>query len=201
MAACSHRIVIGQDADRLWQVIRRFDRYEWAGDVRDVRIENGVQPDGVGAVRSFAIGDTRVRERLLAHCDADRSYTYAYCGHTPFENYRTTLRVMPVSPCLPIAIVEYSARFDCPDGDERRWAAMLKASFARSLDALQASLGENALTDNLAQFTEMWKRRVADDSRYWQPRTTAAAAPATATSAPRDDLDRLWRTIENAARG
>jgi hypothetical protein len=198
MAVCSHSIVIGQDADRVWQAIRRFDQYEWAGDVHDVRIENDVQPDNVGALRSFAIGDTRVRERLLAHSDADRSYTYTYCGHPPIENYRATLRVMPGPPCVPITIVEYSARFDCPDGDERRWTAMLKASFARSLDALRASLTDNVSTDNS---TQIWERRVAEDSQYWRPRTAASAAPTTAPSAPDDDLDKLWRTIQNAARG
>jgi Polyketide cyclase / dehydrase and lipid transport len=202
-AACSQSIVIGRDADRVWQAIRRFDAYEWAGDVRDVRIENDVPADRVGALRSFAIGDARVRERLLAHSDADRSYTYTCCGHMPIDNYRATLRVMPGPPCVPIAIVEYSARFDCPDGDERRWRAMLQASFARSLDALRASLAANVSMDNPAQpdLKEMWKRRVAEDSRYWQPRTSAATAPATADPVPSDDLNWLWKTIENAARG
>jgi hypothetical protein len=204
MAVCSHRTVIGQDADRVWEAIRRFDQYEWAGDVRDVRIENGVSADSVSAIRSFDIGDTRVRELLLAHSDADRSYTYTYCGSTPIDNFRATLRVIPGPPLVPIATVEYSASFDCPVGDERRWTAMLEASFAKSLDALRAHLVENVSRDTLAQpdLTEMWKRRVAEDSRYWQPRGSgASAAPPAIPSAPKHDFDTLWKTIQNTARG
>lgn len=204
MAICFHRIVIGEDADRVWQAIRRFDQYEWAGDVHDVRIENDVPAHAVGAVRSFAIGDTRVRERLLAHSDPNRSYTYTYGGPTPIDNFRATLRVIPGPPCVPMSTVEYSARFDCPGRDERCWTAMLEASFAKSLNALRARLAENVVTDTVAQpdFTQMWKWRVAEDSRYWQPRgASASEAPATAPSAPTHDADTLWKTIQNAARG
>src|SRR5271166_5160817 len=101
MAAFSQMTVVSQHADKVWKAIRRFDQCEWAGPMRDVRIENATPPDAAGAIRSFTVGDMLLRERLLDHSDADRSYTYTWCERLPMENFRATLRVAPVLPTVP----------------------------------------------------------------------------------------------------
>jgi hypothetical protein len=44
-----YRTLIEHGADRVWGAIRCFDRYGWAGDVRDVQMENGEHGNSIGA--------------------------------------------------------------------------------------------------------------------------------------------------------
>ena len=72
--------VIDQPADRVWSVIRDFNSYPvWVEGINESHIEEGKAGDAVGAIRNFSAGDTRIRQRLLAHSDLDRSYTFESC--------------------------------------------------------------------------------------------------------------------------
>ena len=71
------------------------------------------------AVRSITLGDgTVIREKLLAHSDETRSYTYDF-QKTPFDvdNYNATIRVTPVTDGGK-AFVEWWTTFDC-DRDQQ----------------------------------------------------------------------------------
>jgi ribosome-associated toxin RatA of RatAB toxin-antitoxin module len=73
--------VIDQPADRVWSVIRDFNSYPvWVEGINESHIEDNKAGDAVGAIRNFSSGDTRIRQRLLAHSDLDRSYTFESCG-------------------------------------------------------------------------------------------------------------------------
>jgi hypothetical protein len=141
MISVDYRTLIEHGADRVWRAIRCFDRYEWAGDVRDVQIENGEHGNSIGAVRCFAIGDARFRHQLLAHSDDDRCYTYSSCAPPPIAQFRATLHVFPAR-IAHVALgnrswVEWRAFFNCGEADRPRWAALLSHSFARSLESLR----------------------------------------------------------------
>lgn len=109
--------VIEHTAGEVWNLIRDFGRYDWAPDVRDASMEDGKAGDAVGGVRSFVYGDERMRQRLLAHSDIDRAYSFELCDPSPMRSYRSTLRVTPVVDG-DRAFVEWWATFDCADNDE-----------------------------------------------------------------------------------
>ncbi len=116
--------VIDLPAQRVWAAVRDFNALPtWAGHmVARSEIEEGKASDQVGCVRSFHTHDgAHIRERLLAHSDRDRSYTYNF-EKTPFDvqNYEATLRVTPVTDG-DRSFVEWWTTFDCAPGDIPSW--------------------------------------------------------------------------------
>ena len=97
MALSYASTVIDAPADAVWAKIRDFNGMpDWYPEViATSEIEDGKAGDQVGAIRSFTLGDgTHLREKLLAHSDEKRSYTYDF-QKTPFDvdNYNATIRV------------------------------------------------------------------------------------------------------------
>jgi len=119
MATAHFSMVLDHSAAAVWAVIRPFGHYAWAGVETEVQVEDGKAGDQVGAVRRFAIGGRITRQKLLAHSDLERSYSYAFEGPCPFpvEDYQATIRVLPIT-ADGRSLVEWSASFDC-DLDER----------------------------------------------------------------------------------
>ncbi|MFZ2069215.1 MAG: SRPBCC family protein [Xanthobacteraceae bacterium] len=139
MAKSYYSIVLDHPADDVWSVIRPFDHYAWAGVESETIIEDGKTGDQVGAVRRVAAGGNVLRQLLLAHSDTDRSYTYEFCGASPFpvQDYRATLRVSPVVADNR-AFVEWWATFDCAAEERDRWVAYFEQQgFAKWLGALR----------------------------------------------------------------
>ena len=64
---------------------------------------------------------THLREKLLAHSDEKRSYTYDF-QKTPFDvdNYNATIRVTPVTDGDK-AFVEWWTTFDCDRDQQEHW--------------------------------------------------------------------------------
>src|SRR3954447_15152980 len=120
--------IIQHPADRVWSAIRDFGNYQWAGVVAATIIEDGKSGDAVGCVRRFATGDRVMRQRLLAHSDHERCYTYTLCDPSPLplRDYVATLRVIPVTDG-DLALVQWSAIFDCDE--EAKWHAHFMGSF------------------------------------------------------------------------
>lgn len=76
MARSYASTVIDAPADEVWERVRDFNGLaDWHGGlVATSEIEEGKSGDQVGGVRSFTLTDgTHLRERLLAHSDAERS--------------------------------------------------------------------------------------------------------------------------------
>jgi Polyketide cyclase / dehydrase and lipid transport len=91
--------VFGQSADEIWRVIRDFNSYPvWVDGAGESHIENGRSGDAVGAVRNVLYDGKRLRQRLVALSDADRTQTYEFCDETsiPVRNYRASLRIIPI---------------------------------------------------------------------------------------------------------
>jgi ribosome-associated toxin RatA of RatAB toxin-antitoxin module len=77
MTKICYSTVLEQTADQVWAVIRDFNSYPvWVDSVTESHIEDGKSGDVVGAIRNFIESGSRIRQRLLAHPDLDRFYTY-----------------------------------------------------------------------------------------------------------------------------
>jgi hypothetical protein len=142
MARSYYSIVLDHTADEVWAVIRRFDHYAWAGVESRTVIEEGKAGDQVGAIRRVDLGDRVIRQRLLAHSDLDRSYTYALCDPPPYpvRDYTATIRIVPVVASGQ-AFVEWWASFDCAAEGLERWTRHFRdEGFARWLAALSRFL-------------------------------------------------------------
>lgn len=139
MAKSYYSIVLDHTADEVWAVVRPFDHYAWAGVESRTVIEEGKAGDQVGAIRRVDLGDSVIRQILLAHSDLDRSYTYALCDPPPFpvRDYTATIRIVPVVESGQ-AFVEWWASFDCAADERERWTRHFRdEGFARWLAALR----------------------------------------------------------------
>jgi Polyketide cyclase / dehydrase and lipid transport len=139
MAKSYTSIVLDHSAEEVWAVIRPFDHYAWAGVLGETVIEDCKAGDQVAAVRRVTMGEKVLRQKLLAHSDMERSYSYAFCDAAPFpvNNYLATIRVTPVTETGQ-AFVEWWATFDCAADEVERWTSFFqKDGFAVWLGALR----------------------------------------------------------------
>jgi hypothetical protein len=139
MTRAFYSIVLDHAADDVWAVIRPFDHYAWAGVESETVIEDGKAGDQVGAVRRVRVGDTVLRQILLAHSDRERAYSYAFASPPPFpvRNYWATIRILPVASDSR-SFVEWTAHFDCALDERERWVEHFEQrGFAVWLAALQ----------------------------------------------------------------
>ena len=139
MAKAYYSTVFERPAPEIWNIIRDFNNYAvWVNGDGESEIEDGKSGDSVGAVRSVLYQGARIRQRLLAQSDVERSQTYEFCGAPalPVSDYRATLRVTPVVDG-DRAFVEWWATFDC-DADRRdELAGRLSGSFEKWLESLR----------------------------------------------------------------
>jgi Polyketide cyclase / dehydrase and lipid transport len=139
MARSYYSVVLNHSAQQVWEVIRLFDHYAWAGVESETVIEEGRRGDQVSAIRRVTVGDRIIRQKLLAHSDLERSYTYALCDPppVPVRNYIATIRVAPVLED-DRAFIEWWAIFDCAAEDYDRWTRhFTHEGFAKWLAALR----------------------------------------------------------------
>lgn len=146
----SHRatysVVLDLPVDQVWQTVRDFDSYPlWVDGVTESHIEDGLSGTAVGAVRDFAMGGGRTRQRLLAHSDAERYFTYESCTPLVIEEgtlhrYEGTLRLRRIADGER-TFAEWSAEYDCPPADVEYWADWWSRSLPEWLDSLRRHFG------------------------------------------------------------
>jgi hypothetical protein len=137
--------VIDAPADRVWATIRDFNSLPtWHEGLADSEIEGGKSGDQVGAIRSMHLKDgAHIRETLLSHSDAERSYSYDF-QTTPFDvkNYHATIRVTPVTDGNK-SFVEWWTTFDCPVERIEEWKnTFANAVFQGGFDSLKKHLAK-----------------------------------------------------------
>ena len=145
MTVSYYSTIIQHDADKVWDTLRDFNGLAtWFGSaVSESHIEDGLTGATVGAVRSFQIGDSRIREQLLALSDLDRSYSYGFCDPAPFDvtGYVSTLKVTRVSSTGQ-SLVEWWTEFDCAQEEREHWETFFASQvFAPALEGLRDHLG------------------------------------------------------------
>lgn len=141
MTRVYYSTVFEQTADQVWHAIRDFNSYpEWVASVSESHIEDGKSGDAVGAIRNFVEYGARIRQRLLAHSDLDRSYTYESCGPLgTIRYYRGTARVIPIVDGNR-AFVEWSVNVECPDEERNNCVALLEKVMPQWMNSLRMAL-------------------------------------------------------------
>lgn len=142
MARAYYSTVFEHPADAIWKIIRDFNNYPvWVGGAGESRIEAGKSGDTVGAVRNVLYHGRRIRQRLVAQSDVERSQTYEFCDAPtlPMIAFRGTLRVTPVVDGNR-AFVEWWADFDCDPVSRDELVATLQGWFGKWLESLRQSM-------------------------------------------------------------
>jgi hypothetical protein len=149
-------VVLDCPPEEVWEVVRDFNSYPtWVNGVSESHIEDGPPGTAVGAVRNFANAGRLTRQRLIAHSDRKRFFTYAGCsplmskdGETirTIGNYEGTLQLRTISEGPGAApgegqrcFVAWSSQYECSEADAPYWADW----WASSLPAWLTSLREH----------------------------------------------------------
>lgn len=144
-----YSVIVDRPAADVWDLVRDFNSYPiWVDGVEESHIEDDLPGTAVGAVRDFAMAGARTRQRLVAHSDAERFFTYASCAPVEIEDsgtvrrmsrYQGTLRLRPVldgERCL----AEWSSEYECSHPDAEYWAQWWAAMLPTWLSSLQDHL-------------------------------------------------------------
>jgi uncharacterized protein YndB with AHSA1/START domain len=141
MARAYASIILKAPVETVWSLVRNFNGLpSWAPAVARSKIENGLDADVVGCVRSFHLHDGgHIRERLLALDDANYTFTYNFQKPAfPVKNYVATLRLYPVT-ATDETFAEWTAIFDEAPGDEGKYERIVsKEVFSANFKNLSA---------------------------------------------------------------
>jgi hypothetical protein len=145
-------VMEGWSAAHVWAVVRDFNSYPiWVNGVDESHIEGDLPGTAVGVVRNFRIGDSHTRQRLLAHSDVDRFFTYESCepfkleehGHDrSLVHYQGTLRISPITDGNR-SFVEWSAEYECSAEDATYWNTWWTKTPPEWLESLRAHLARS----------------------------------------------------------
>jgi hypothetical protein len=90
-------------------------------------------------VRAFTYYGAPARQRLTAHSDADRTYSWESCGpYETIDHYELALKVEPVGD--QACKVTWSARYEAPEVEAPKWNAFFAEEFRKSLTKLRNQL-------------------------------------------------------------
>ena len=107
-------MIIEAPIAQVWAAVRAFDGVAaWNPGVERAVLENGAAT-ATGTVRSLETGDGAVfRETLLAHSDAEHSYTYDILeAPLPVRKYVSTHRFVEITHSRQTLGI-WESRFDC----------------------------------------------------------------------------------------
>jgi hypothetical protein len=143
MTKAYYSTVFDEPAAAIWEIVRDFNNYTvWVGGAGESQIEDGKSGDSVGAVRNVLYQERRIRQRLLALSDVERSQTYEFCGppSLPVTGFQATIRLTPIIDG-DRTFVEWWATFDCEPTRSAELSQTLRGWFSKWLESLRASLG------------------------------------------------------------
>ena len=128
----SFSTVLEKPIGRVWDTVRDFNSYPvWVDGVTHSHIEGDLPGTTIGAVRDFVIGGSHIRQRLVAHSDVDRAFTFESCDSMELDDEagRTrTLHAYEGSLALRTVddgdrcFAEWSTAYECPEEDEAFWS-------------------------------------------------------------------------------
>jgi uncharacterized protein YndB with AHSA1/START domain len=123
MARAYASTILKAPVETVWSLVRDFNALpKWAPGIVKSKIEDKLDADVVGCVRSFHTKEgTHIRERLLTLDDANYTFTYNFEKPAfPVKNYIATLRLYPVTH-TDQTFAEWEATFDEAPGDEGKY--------------------------------------------------------------------------------
>jgi hypothetical protein len=148
MARSYYSTIFEQPAEEVWNIIRDFNNYSvWVDGAGESQIEAGKSGDSVSAIRNVLYNGKRIRQRLLALSDLERSQTYEFAGETPMpaRRYQATLRITPVIDGNR-AFVEWWATFDCDAERRDELIAFFRGGFAEWLGSLRRYVSHRSMS-------------------------------------------------------
>lgn len=142
MARAFASTIIDAPVENVWAVARDFNGMpNWNPGIATSEIEDGLDADVVGCVRSFSLADgTAVRERLLSLDDSRYSFTYNFeTPAFPVENYLAGMELIPETK-TDRTFVQWWANFDERPQDKGKFVDIVSNQvFAAGLKALAAA--------------------------------------------------------------
>ncbi len=170
MARAYASIIMKAPVETVWSMVRDFNGLPgWAPAVAKSKIEDGLDADVVGCVRSFHLHDGgHVRERLLALDDANCCFTYNFEKPAfPVKNYLATLRLYPVTQTNQ-TFAEWTATFDEAPGEEGKYQRIVSkdvfasnfASLAKIIATKKPESPKDSLRWRGGQPSKVWTSRV-----------------------------------------
>jgi mxaD protein len=96
MTGARAEVTIDKPADEVWALISDFGNLSWIPNAKSLQLD--------GDIRTFQLGDSIVKHRLLLHDDAARSYTYALASDVAADSgevvraTEATISVVPDGP-------------------------------------------------------------------------------------------------------
>ena len=156
----------------VWNLVRDFNGLpSWAPNIARSTIEDGLDANVVGCVRSFHTHDGgHIRERLLALDDANYMFTYNFEKPAfPVKNYIATLRLYPVTHTGE-TFAEWTATFDELPGDEGKYEKIVSRDvFAANWKSLAAIINTKK---SLSVDAPRWK--AGSPNKVWTSRVIKA---------------------------
>ena len=186
MARAYASIILKAPVETVWSLVRDFNGLpKWAPNIAKSGIENGLESDVVGCVRSFHTKDgTHIRERLLTLDDANYTFTYNFEKPAfPVKNYIATLRLYPVTQ-TDQTFAEWEATFDEAPGDEGKYERIVSREV----------FGANWA--NLAKIIAAKKPKKPDGSVRWKGFAPNKVWTSRVIRAP---IDKAWGMMRDFA--
>jgi Polyketide cyclase / dehydrase and lipid transport len=131
--------VIPHSADKVWAKVKDFSEYRWGEGVGEARIENGLDPNTPGAIRSFEYYGQRSRQRLVTYSAEERmqSWESVEAFDPTLNYYKATLRITPVT-ISNSSFVEWWSDFDATPEATLDWQKMQQREFGKSFNRLKS---------------------------------------------------------------
>jgi uncharacterized protein YndB with AHSA1/START domain len=186
MARAYASIILKAPVETVWSLVRDFNGLpKWAPGIAKSKIEDGLDSDVVGCVRSFHTADgTHIRERLLTLDDANYTFTYNFEKPAfPVKNYIATLRLYPVTH-TDQTFAEWDATFDEAPGDEDKYERII----AREVFA--------ANWTNLAKIIAAKKPKKLDGAVRWKGFAPNKVWTSRVIRAP---IEKVWGVMRDFA--
>jgi hypothetical protein len=149
MAKAYYSTEIPVAVDALWAIVRDFGNYRLFTSGRgEAFVEEGRRGDSVGAIRNATLDGRTVRQRLLAHSDIERFYTYEFCGEPPFPiaNYVATLQLRPIVESGS-TLLEWTASFDASPAERETMKKQIERLFSDWVVSLKEPILESIELD------------------------------------------------------
>jgi len=119
----------------VWQKLSDFGGLAgWMPGIKSCEVKG----QGIGAVRTLAMGPVKIVEKLESFDDDGRRLSYSLVeGPMPLKNFLATIEVSETSPSS--CRVKWSAAFDLPEGlSKEKIAPGLEGGYGGGLKALKA---------------------------------------------------------------
>ncbi|HJR13150.1 MAG TPA: SRPBCC family protein [Rhodanobacteraceae bacterium] len=138
--------ILNSPVDHVWRLVRDFNDYpKYIEGVNESQIEDDRNGDEIGAVRRFCYGGAWIRQRLTAHSDDERSFSYAGLDPFPFPvaservpaaiEYSGTLRLAPIVDGNR-TFAEWFVEFEACSEDAAPWQGLLMQLIPQWMDSL-----------------------------------------------------------------